>query len=109
MKQETQRKVENFIHGMQVTLEALDDLKSDRFYAQKIKYHGNLLMKEIERLFSDSFKVNTQEAVDYYIGLNDWLKIASSTYSQYSTLTEENKVRYLAGLSNFNTINLKNK
>jgi len=107
MTQETQRKIENFTFGLQTTLIAIDDLKSDGFYAQKIKYHSNLLMKEIERLFGTTFKGASARTTDYYIGLNDWMKISSSTFEKFDKLPEDRKIKYLNALANFNTINLK--
>ena len=109
MKQETQRRVENLVFGLQLTLEALDDLKQDKFYSKDIKFHGNRLLDVIEKTFSEAFKDSSEKGTNYYIRLNDWLKIASSTFSQFENLSEESKLKYLNALANFNTINLREK
>lgn len=109
MKPETQRRVENLVFGLQLTLEALDDLKQDKFYSKEIKFHGNRLLDVIENTFSQAFKDSSENGTDYYIRLNDWLKIASSTFSQFEKLNNESKLKYLNALANFNTINLRDK
>jgi hypothetical protein len=109
MKKETQRRVENLVFGLQLTLEALDDLKQDKFYSKGIKFHGNRLLETIEKTFAEAFKDSSENGTNYYIRLNDWLKIASSTFSQFENLTEESKLKYLNALANFNTINLREK
>jgi len=107
MTTETQRRVENLMFGLQLTLEALDDLKQDRFYSKEVKFHGNRLLSNIENTFSEAFNNSGDEATDYYIRLNDWLKIATSTFHKFDKLPEESKLKYLSALANFNTINLK--
>lgn len=56
MKHETRLRVENLMNNLQPTLEALDELKEDGFYQNQIKFHGNNLIKEIEKMYSKSFK-----------------------------------------------------
>ena len=107
MKQETKRRVENLMFALQLTLESLDDLKQDKFYSKDIKFHGNRLLEKIEKTFAESFKGTSVKAMDYYVRLNDWQKIATSTFEKFENMSENDKVRYLAGLSNFNTINLR--
>lgn len=107
MKQETKRRVENLMFALQLTLESLDDLKQDKFYSKDIKFHGNRLLEKIEKTFAEAFKDSSEKGTNYYIRLNDWLKIASYTFSKFENMSENDKVRYLAGLSNFNTINLR--
>ena len=107
MKQETKRRVENLMFALQLTLESLDDLKQDKFYSKDIKFHGNRLLEKIEKTFAEAFKDSSEKGTNYYIRLNDWLKIATSTFEKFENMSENDKVRYLAGLSNFNTINLR--
>jgi len=108
MKTETVRKVENFMFGLQTTLYALDDLKSENFYSKEIKYYGNLLTNKIESFYKKAFgSVNTEKGVEYYSSLMAWLSISSENFSKFDKLTEEEKVKYLMALDNFNTINLR--
>ncbi len=109
MKDETKRRVENLMFALQLTLESLDDLKQDKFYSKDIKFHGNRLLDNIEKTFSESFKGTSTKAMDYYVRLNNWQKIATSTFEKFETLSEESKVKYLNALANFNTINLREK
>jgi hypothetical protein len=110
MKKETIRKVENFMFGMQTTLYALDELQSEKFYSKEIKYYGNLLIGKIEAFYNRSFgATNSGKGVEYYASLMDWLTMSSDNFSKFNELSEEEKVKYLMALDNFNTINLRSK
>lgn len=109
MTDETKRRVENLMFALQLALVALDDLKQDNFYSKDIKFHGNRLLDNIEKMFEKSFKDASGRVMDYYVRLNDWQKIATSTFEKFDSLSEESKLKYLNALSNFNTINLKEK
>ena len=108
MKKETVRKIESIMFGMQTTLYALDELKNEGFYSKEIKYYGNLLIGKIEGFYNKSFGgSNTGKGVEYYSHLMHWLSMSSESFSKFYDLSEEEKLKYLMALDNFNTINLR--
>lgn len=109
MTTETKRRVEVLMHSLQQSLEALEDLKQDKFYAREIKMLGNRLLSALDVMFSKAFSNSGLKGADYYVRLNDWIKISCHTFEQFDKMSEEGKVKYLTALSNFNTINLREK
>ena len=107
MNKETQRAIEYLMYGLEVTLTALEQLTKHNFYAKEIKHFGNKLYEVIQSKYNKGFKQSTPKAMDYYVRLMDWQSLQAEVFSKLETLPEENKIKYLNALANFNTINLK--
>jgi hypothetical protein len=45
--------------------------------------------------------------MDYYVRLMDWQTLQADVFSKMEKMEEQDKVRYLMALDNFNTINLR--
>ena len=56
----------NFMIDMKIMLDNLDDLKISKGYRQKIKFHGNLLERELEGIFSNWLKVMGKDMEELY-------------------------------------------
>lgn len=109
MKIETQRRVETLMYSLQQSLEAIEDLKQDNFYSKEVKMLGNRLLGVLDTLFYKAFKNSGLKGADYYVRLNDWVKISCDSFEKFDKLSEDGKVKYLTALANFNTINLREK
>jgi hypothetical protein len=107
MKKETQTKLEYLMFGLEVVLLATEELLKDNFYSKEIKFYGNKLYDAIQLKYSKGFKQSTPKAMDYYVRLMDWQGLQSDVFAKLEKLKEEDKVRYLMALDNFNTMNLK--
>lgn len=107
MKLETQRRLEYLMYGLEVTLLAIEELKKDGFYAKEIKHFGNKLYEAIQAKYNKGFKQSTPKAMDYYVRLMDWQTLQADVFSKMEKMEEQDKVKYLMALDNFNTINLR--
>jgi len=107
MKIGTQRRLEYLMYGLEVTLTAIEQLTKDGYYAKEIKHFGNKLYEAIQMKYNKGFKQSTPKAMDYYVRLMDWQTLQADVFSKMEKMEEQDKVKYLMALDNFNTINLR--
>jgi len=56
----------NFMIDMKIMLDNLDELKISKDYRKKIKFHGNLLERELDEIFNNWLKVMGKDMEELY-------------------------------------------